>query len=321
MDGKTKILKRKRVIDIVKKGNATKKQKLLISLISLFIMLTVCSCSKSITNNVSDEPYKLGIYNQALSIFDDFIKSNPEDSRVKEGDIIEELNLKKISNNYFLISYKISPILSLTNYNYALLEVNKNVCKMINLNTDDYISDVSFDNGFILFYCDGRNTMNAFRDFPHNFKYDIEKGTVTKEYVFRPLTGFVSLGSSVNKIGLKSITEKDKTILFSFSVVKDTFLAGGAICPSIKIGSEYSNQEKNEILIDFENTILLSEAEAQLSKLKEKDYIKDVKTRTYSGMYDEIHLVIYFEFENIKEFSGKFETGDNGLLDFSLILK
>ena len=284
-------------------------------------MLTVCSCSKSITNNVSDEPYKLGIYNQALSIFDDFIKSNPEDSRVKEGDIIEELNLKKISNDYFLISYKISPILSLTNYNYALLEVNKNVCKPINLDTDDYISDVSFDNGFILFYCDGRNTMNAFRDFPHNFKYDIEKGTVTKEYAFRPLTGFVSLGSSVNKIGLKSITEKDKTILFSFSVVKDTFLAGGAICPSIKIGSEYSNQEKNEILIDFENTILLSEAEAQLSKLKEKDYIKDVKTRTYSGMYDEIHLVIYFEFENIKEFSGKFETGDNGLLDFSLILK
>ena len=66
-------------------------------------MLTVCSCSKSITNKVSDEPYKLGIYNQALSIFDDFIKSKPEDSRVKERDIIEELNLKKISNDYFLI--------------------------------------------------------------------------------------------------------------------------------------------------------------------------------------------------------------------------
>ena len=303
------------------KKKTIKKQKLLICLITSFIILTVCSCSKSITNNVSNELYKLGIYNQALSIFDDYIKSNPEDSRVKEGDIIEELNLKKISNDYFLVSYKISPILSLTNYNYALIEVNKNVCKSINLNTDDYISDVSFDNGFILFYCDGRNTMNAFRDFPHNFKYEIEKGTVTKEYAFKPLTGFVSVGSSVNKIGLKSITEKDKTISFSFSEVKDTFLAGGAICPSIKIGSVYSNQEKNEISIDFENTILLSEAEAQLLKLKEKDYIKDVKTRTYSGMYNEIHLVIYFEFENIKEFSGKFETGDKGLLDFILILK
>lgn len=297
------------------------KKKLIISLVVLVSILTLSSCS-NFSNTKKSEQYKLNLHDQALNIFDNYIKLKPEDSKISKEDVIQIITLEKISDTYFLISYKTAPILPITNYNYALVDIKNDICKLINLDTDDYISEVSFNSESISFYCDGRNTFNGFKDFPHNFNYNIEDGIITKEYIFHPLKGSSAiLGSGSNKIVLKSITEENKTILFDFSEVAGEILAGGAFSPSIKIGSRDDPEVENAFFVDFENTILLRDAEEQLNKIQESEYVKKISTRNYTGMYGENHLTLYFEFENVTEYSGKFESDERGFMDFSLILR
>ena len=270
--------------------------------------------------------YKSEEFSQALKLVDEFIEINGGQLGIANNDTIQMIRLDKVSGRYFLAAYMIAPLYPLTNNLYALVDMEKEECTHINLDSVDYINEVTYDKDFISFYCGGQNIMNGFREFPHFKKYDIAKNQVTTEYIYKSLQfseSEIRLGNGVNKVGLDKVTENKKAILFSFNQIDGTVLAGGMFCPTIKTGLKQDGSQENRTLyVDFEALVLSKEAQKQIMDLKNLDYISDINVRNYKDVHDISHVAVYFKFKDVKEYSCSFqEDGSNGFMDFTLTLK
>ncbi len=268
--------------------------------------------------------YKSEEFASAMRLFDDYLADNRQPSEVHEPDVLQVVRLDRISDRFFLVTYAPAPVLPATNYWYALADLEKSTCVRINPDTGDLISDVSYDQSTISFYCEGRNVFNGFRDFPHFFRYNLEKNEMIKEYVWHTLPyGEVEtkLGNAVNKISLEKVTEKDKTMIFDFSQTDGMIMAGGNFCPAIRIGRKMTEAESRTVYIDFEAAVVSPEAEKQLKLLESEANITAVTIKHYKDVHDTDHSVVYFEFEGISEYSCRFIADENGFMDLMLLLK
>ncbi|HCJ57856.1 hypothetical protein [Lutispora sp.] len=280
---------------------------------------------KEVSAEAKDEMYKLGDYEKAVALLDKHLKeASPEKTMVTKNDEIQIMKLQKLNENYYLAAYQISPIYPLTNLNYALVGFQENSCRTINLDTGDYISDVSYDNGIISFYCEGNNVFNGFKVFPHNINYDIKKGEFSREQLYYSLKhgSLVNLGNCVNKIGIKNIAENNKEITFDFKEVEGTVLAGGCFCPAIKSGVLYDGEGNQKFSLDFENLILSKEAEKKIMDLAEKEYISSVEIKNYEDLMENYHTVVYFRFKDVSEYTCSFKSDEQtGFERFILTLR
>lgn len=270
--------------------------------------------------------YKSEEFSQALMVLDGFIETNSAKLGIANTDTLQLLRLDKVSDRYYLAAYMIAPLHPLTNNYYALVDMEKGECKEINLDSIDYVSEVTYDKEFITFHYEGNNVMNGFREFPHIKKYDIVKNEVTTEYPYKSLKfseSEVRLGNSINRVGLDKVTENNKAILFDFGQTDGTVLAGGMLCPAIKAGlKQDGNQEDRTLYVDFEALVLSKEAQKQIMDLKKLDYISDVSIRDYKDVHDNSHVAVYFKFKDVQEYNCKFqEDSSSGFMDFTLILK
>jgi hypothetical protein len=270
--------------------------------------------------------YKSEEFSQALVVLDEFIETNSARLGIANTDILQLVRLEKVSERCYLAAYMIAPLAPLTNNFYALVDIEKGECAQINLDSIDYISEVTYDKDYITFHCEGNNVMNGFRQFPHNKKYDIAKNEVNDEYLYKSLKhseSEIRLGNSMNKVGLDKITENNKAILFDFGQTDGTVMAGGMFCPAIKTGlKQDGNYEDRTLYVDFEALVLSKEAQKQIMDLEKLDYISDVSIRDYKDVHDNPHVAVYFKFEGMQEYSCKFqEDSSNGFMDFTLMLK
>ncbi|MCQ1531342.1 outer membrane protein assembly factor BamD [Lutispora saccharofermentans] len=301
------------------------------------LMLVICSmllasCTsqalkigEEVSADAKDGSYKLGDYEKAVALLDKHLKeASPEKTMVAKNDEIQIMKLERLNENYYLASYQISPIYPLTNLNYALVGFRENSCRTINLDTVDYISDTSYDNGVISFYSEGNNIVNAFREFPHNINYDIKNGELSIEQLYHSLESGsqVRLGNGINKAGIKNIAETDKEITFDFEEVEGTILAGGAFCPAIKSGVMFDKEDKPVFYLDFENLILSKENEKMIMDLAKKEYISGVDIKHYEDLTENSHTAIYFRFKGVSEYTCSFKNDDKtGFENFILILR
>lgn len=268
--------------------------------------------------------YKSEDFSDALQLFDEYIETEREQAGVPESGTLQVVRLDKISERYYLVTYMTSPAYLILNCRYALIDFEKGSCTQINPDTADFISDATYDESTITFYCDGRNVVNGFRDFPHSFKYNIAKKEFTKEYIYNTLPyGEVEtrLGNGVSKVGLSKVTESDKKLVFDFSQIEGTLLAGGNFCPAIRIGRKMTDMETRTVYVDFKALVLSSGAEKQLRELEKKDYISAVSIKNYKDVQDVSHCVVYFELDGIDGYSCRFEEDENGFMDLVLLLK
>jgi len=269
--------------------------------------------------------YKLEDYNKAISLLDKHFKNAwNEKTMVNEYSEIQIINLERLNENYFLAAYQTSPVYPLTNMNYALVGFQENSCRTLNLDTMDYISDVSYENGIISFHCEGNNIINAFRVFPHKINYDIKKNTFSVEQLYYSLDSGsqVKLGNSINKAVFGEITEKEKEMTFSFEVTKETVLAGGYFCPAIKAGVTFDKEDKPLFYLDFENVFLSKDAEETIMNLANKEYISNIEIKELKDIADQHHTVIYFKFRNVSFYTCSFKPeGDTGFQSLVLSLK
>ncbi|MDD4834953.1 MAG: hypothetical protein PHC44_09520 [Lutispora sp.] len=307
------------------------KRKFEILMLIIFCMLLV-SCTnqalqieEEVSAEAQDEYYKLGDYKKAVALLDKHLKDAPSDkTMVTRNDELQIIKLEKLNENYYLASYQISPIYPFTNLNYALVGFQENSCRTINLDTADYISDVSYENGVISFHCQGDNIINGFRVFPHNINYDIQKGEISREQLYYSLKhgSQVRLGNSINKVGFGEITEKEKEITFSFREIEGTVLAGGGFCPEIKAGVTFDKEDKQVFFIDFMNLFLSKDDEKAIMNLKDKEYISNVEIKTYEGFMSVNHTVIYLNFEDLSEYTFSFKYREQtGFEDLILTLR
>lgn len=319
-------------------------KKLWISLLVFLACFCVSGCSnsevealkeqnaaleKKLSEPATEQPrqaawYKSEDFSSALRLFDDYIEAEKEQAGVPDSDTLQAVRFDKISERYCLITYMISPASLILNRRYALIDFEKDSCMLINPDTADFISDVTYDESTVTFYCDGRNVVNGFRDFSHSFKYNIAKNEFTKEYSYNTLPyGEVEtrLGNSVSKIGLAQVAENDRKLVFDFSQIEGTVLAGGNFCPEIRLGRKMTDTETRTVYVDFKALVLSGEAEKQLKELEKKDYISAVRIRNYKDVHDDPHCVVYFELDGIDQYSCRFEEDENGLMDFVLLLK
>jgi hypothetical protein len=270
--------------------------------------------------------YKSEEFSLGLKLLDEFIETNSAKLGIAKTDTLQLVKLDKVSDRHFLASYMIAPLYPLTNNFYALVDMQKEECIQINLDTVDYVNEITYDKDFISFYCEGQNVIDGFRKFPHLFKYDIANNKVSTEYMYKSLQfseSEIRLGNGINKVELDEVAENNKTILFSFGQLDDTVLAGGALCPLITTGiKQDGNQEERTLYIDFEALVLSKEAQKQLLDLKALDYISDISIRNYKDVHDSSHVAVYFKFKDMKEYSCSFqEDNSNGFMDFNLMLK
>jgi hypothetical protein len=271
--------------------------------------------------------YKSEEFSIALKLLDEFFETNSTQLGIAKTDTLQLVKFDKISDRYFLAAYIIAPIYPVTNSFYALVDMDKESCIQINLETIDYIKEITYDKDSITFYCDGQNVVNGFRDFPHNIKYDIAKNKISKEYLYYSFqhTSWVDtqLGNGINEVGLDKITENNKSILFSFKPTDSTLLAGGGFCPRISTGVKLdSNQQDRVLYVSFESLVLSKEAEKQIMGLKALDYMLDISIREYKDLQDIPHVAVYFKFKDMKEYSCSFkENSSNGFMDFELKLR
>ncbi|MFA7572677.1 MAG: hypothetical protein WCY24_03055 [Lutispora sp.] len=283
----------------------------------LLCSMLIMSCTIQVPQNekealaeVQNEYYKLGDYEKAVALLDKHLKDAPSDkTMVTKNDELQIIKLEKLNENYYLASYQISPIYPFTNLNYALVGFQENSCRTINLDTADYISDVSYKNGVISFHCQGDNIINGFRVFPHNINYDIAKGEFSRDQLYYSLErgSQVRLGNSINKVGFGDITEKEKEITFSFREIEGTVLAGGCFCPEIKAGVTFNKEDKQVFFIDFMNLFLSKDDEKAIMNLKDKEYISNVEIKTYEDFMSVNHTVIYLNFEDLSEYTFSFK--------------
>lgn len=272
-----------------------------------------------------NEWYKLEDYNKAINLLDQHFKNAlHEKTMVNKNSEIQIVKLERLNENYFLAAYQTSPISPLTNLNYALVGFQENSCRTINLDTTDYISDITYENGIISFHCEGNNIINAFRVFPHKINYDIEKNTTSVEQLYYSLNSGsqVRLGNGINKAGFGEITEKEKEITFSFEVTKETVLAGGYFCPAIKAGVIFDREDKPLFYLDFENVFLSDETEKNIMNLAHKEYISNIEIKELKDIADQHHTVIYFEFRDLSFYTCSFKPeGETGFQSLVLSLK
>ncbi|MDD4835464.1 MAG: hypothetical protein PHC44_12220 [Lutispora sp.] len=302
-------------------------------LVLLLCCILLVSCTSQAPENekeaevakVQEKWYKLGDYEKAVALLDKHLKdASWEKTMVTKNDELQIIKLEKLNENYYLASYQISPIHPLTNMNYALVGFQENSCRTLNLDTADYISDVSYKNGVISFYCDGNNIVNGFRVFPHNINYDIAKGEFSRDQLYYSLErgSQVRLGNSINKVGFGDITEKEKEITFSFREIEGTVLAGGCFCPEIKAGVTFNKEDKQVFFIDFMNLFLSKDDEKAIMNLKDKEYISNVEIKTYEDFMSMNHTVIYLDFEDLSEYTFSFKYREQtGFEDLILTLR
>lgn len=273
----------------------------------------------------TNEWYKLEDYDKAINLLDQHFKNAwHEKTMVNKNSEIQIVKLERLNENYFLAAYQTSPVHPLTNLNYALVGFQENSCRTINLDTADYISDVTYENGVISFHCEGNNIINAFRVFPHKINYDIEKNTTSVEQLYYSLNSGsqVRLGNSINKASFGEITEKDKDITFDFEVTNETVLAGGYFCPAIKAGVMFDKEDKPVFYLDFENVFLSKDAEKAIMDLAHKEYISNIEIKELKDIADLHHTVIYFEFKDVSFYTCSFKhEGDTGFQSLVLSLK
>lgn len=269
--------------------------------------------------------YKSEEFSNALKLFDKYMEENPGLCGAAKTDTLQLVKMDRISERYYLISYMISPLYSLINYHYALVDLEKGSCEPINLDTIDYISEVTYTGDIITFHCEGNNVVNGFRDFPHVLKYDIEKRELITEYPYKSLKRGeyeILLGNGINKVGLSNVIENNKTIKFDFTDVKDTIHAGGWFCPRIRTGLKLDFKDTKTYYVDFEALVLSREAEKQIEDLEKLDYIEDVRIRSYKDVHEISHVAVYFRFKDVAEYACSFEDdSSNDFRDFIVTLR
>ncbi len=268
--------------------------------------------------------YKSGEFNQALKLLDGFIETNAEKLEMAESDTPQIVRLDKVSDRYFLAVYTMDPRHMRINQTYTLIDMEKDSCTQINLDSADYLSEITYDKDFIVFHSEGRNLVNSFRDFPHIVKYDIAKNEVTTEYLYKSLKFSDEIRSGNGaRVGLGNVTENNKAIMFDFAQTDGGVLAGGMFCPEIKTGlKQDGNQQDRTLYVDFKALVLSREAQKQIMDLKKLDYIPDISIRNYKDVHDISHVAVYFKFKGVQEYSCRFkEDSENGFMDFALMLK
>lgn len=269
--------------------------------------------------------YKSEGFSNAMKLFDEYIEGNGEQSGVAKTDALQVVKADRISERYYLISYMVAPLYPLTNYHYALADMEKASCEAINLDTIDYISEVSYSDDIITFHCEGNNVVNGLREFPHDLKYVIAKRELTTEYPYKSLQHGeyeISLGIGMNKVGLAKVAENKKSIYFDFEETEGTILAGGWFCPAIKTGLKLDNEDEKAYYVDFEELVLSGESEKQLMDLKKLDYVENVRIRNYKDVHDIDHVAVYFKFKGVTEYTCSFRENDhNGFMDFILTVR
>lgn len=269
--------------------------------------------------------YKGEEASRALKLLDGFIEDNGAELGIAEADTLQVIRLDKISDRYYLAQYTIDPQHVYINLMYAIVDMEKDSCKQINLDSVDYINDITYDKDFIIFHCDGRNLLNGFRDFPNTKKYDIARNEVITEYLNKSLRfseSEILLGNGV-KMGLGKVSEENKEIRFDFTETAGGVMAGGMFCPTIRTGlKQDDNQEDRTLYVDFENIVLSKEAQQQIMDLKQLEYISDISIRSYTDVHDDPHVAVYYKFKGVQEYSCRFrEDSSNGFMDFVLMLK
>lgn len=274
----------------------------------------------------SESWYKSEDFDRALKLLDESFETNASKLGIAEFDTPQIVRLEKVSVRYLLAEYTLYSQHEYINLKYALIDMEKDSCTQIDLEINDYIEEITYDEDFISFHCEGRNIMDGFRDFPHIYKYDIAKNEVTVEYPYKSLKfseSEIRLGNGVNKAGLDKVTENNKSILFDFAQVDGTVMAGGVMCPAIKTGlKQDGNQEDRTLYVDFEALVLSKEAKKQIMDLEKLDYISDISIRDYKDVHDSSHVAVYFKFKDVQEYICKFqEDGSNGFMSFMLMLK
>lgn len=271
------------------------------------------------------EWYKLEDYSKAVNLLDEHFKNaSGEKTMVTKNSMIQIVRLERLNENYFLAAYQTSPIQPLTNMNYALVGFQENSCRTINLDTSDYISEVSYENGIISFHSEGNNIIDPFRIFPHKINYDIEKNSFLREQLYYSLNrgSLVRLGNGINKAGFGDIKEKEKDITFNFEVTEETILAGGYFCPAIMSGVMFDKQDKPLFYLDFENVFLSKDAEKAIMDLAQKEYISNVEIKEYEDFMNQHHTIVYFTFKEVTEYTCSFEAqGDTGFQSLVLSLR
>lgn len=298
--------------------NMKKKYGILVLLLCCILLV---SCTSQAPENekeaevakVQEEWYKLGDYEKAVALLDKHLKdASWEKTMVTKNDELQIVRLEKLNENYYLAAYQISPIYPLTNLNYALVGFQENSCRTINLDTVDYISDVSYGNGVISFHCQGDNIINGFREFPHNINYDIQKGEISREQLYYSLEAGsqVRLGNGINKVGFRDITESDKEITFNFKEIEGTMFAGGCFCPDIKAGAMFDKEDKPVFYLDFQNLFISKETEKMIMDLSKKEYISSVEIKNYEDLMREYHTVVYFHFKDVSEYTCSLKYDD-----------
>jgi len=315
-------------------------KKKFIILVSVILSILLASCAAQLPQSEAETSadmqvasqadeqndwYKLEDYNKAIKLLDQHFKNAwHEKTMVSKYSEIQIVKLERLNENYFLAAYQISPVQPLTNLNYVLVGFQENSCRTINLDTMDYISDVTYENGIISFHCEGNNIINAFRVFPHKINYDIEKNTTSVEQLYYRLNSGsqVRLGNSINKAGFDEITEKEKEITFSFQVTNETILAGGYFCPAIKAGVVFDREDKPVFYLDFENVFKTKDAEKSIMDLLNKEYIENIEIKELKDIGDKHHTVIYFEFKDVSYYTCSFKSeGETGFQSLVLSLK
>lgn len=311
-----------------------------ISLILVILSMLLASCAAQLPQSEEETSldvqaasqaseqndwYKLEDYNKAIKLLDEHFKNAwHEKTMVNKNSEIQIVKLEKLNENYFLAAYQISPIYPLTNFNYALVGFRENSCRTISIDTSDYISDVTYENGIISFYCEGNNIVDPFRVFPHKINYDIEKNTASVEQLYYSLNSGsqVKLGNGINKAGFGEITEKEKEITFNFEVLEDTVLAGGYFCPAITAGVMFDNEGIPVFYLDFENVVLSKDAEKAVMDLSYKEYISNIEINEYKDIAKQHHTIIYFEFKDVSYYTCSFKSqGETGFQSLVLLLK
>lgn len=328
-------------------GVRVKKCAFLLAIV--IILLSVIGCTEKNINNetqtVSQEqkpeiieaPEKeelavLRNYEKALKLLDSQLK-NGIDKRLNKQEEIGVIQIQKVSDRYYLGSYYSYPRLPLTNLYYSMIDLDEETIKPIEeLKHDDYIEEVYVDaeNMNVRFVYNGINIMNGFRQYPYDLVYEIETGEYKKENDYTKIDSYskTAVGNGINIMGLKSIDEKDKEIIFSFKEVEGTILAGGAFCPKITIGrvlgskGYISAEDLVKLYIDFENTVLDKESKDQIIALQNIKYITNVEIREYLDAYEGNHVVVYLTLDGIDEYKGETNINEEtGLDDFKLILR
>lgn len=320
-------------------------KKLVFLLTIVIILASLTGCTEKAINEepqiVSQEPEPLdeikekdklsilGNYEKALQILDFQLKSGVDD-RINLQDEIGVVELQKVDDVYYLASYYNYPRYPMTSLFYSMVNIeNETVDPILVLSPDDYIEDVyiDIDNMTVRFVYGGRNIINGFKEYPFDIIYNVKDKTYLVENEYTKIDRYpeITLGNSMNIVGLKSIKGNEEEIRFKFTEVEGTILAGGNFCPNITIGrvadkGYITGEEPPKLYIDFENTLLTKGSKEQILALEKLDYITNAEIREYLDAKEANHVVVYLTVKDVEEYKGQFTIAeDDAFLEFRLL--